>query len=257
MPATVAGIHLGPDTHANRPAANAAGLPVGSLYVCSDHNIIYQTDGSAWSNWWVGGAFSGDASDVPITDAGGYFTGTDVEAALQELGAGGGGGGVTREYLGHTGAVGATTETGVANRHYLKKITPANDCDVLSLQVHVKGDGSSLVTGVAGMLYEDNAGDPRTLLAVSIWHDTSLIFQNSAIGQDRWLALPLNYALTASTSYWIGVFAHDADIRFTKTTSTGSDRYFTEAGNWIAEAGRNGAVTTTTDDYDIRVRVIR
>lgn len=32
------------------------------------------------------------ASEVPITDAGGYFTGTDVEAALQELGAGGGSG---------------------------------------------------------------------------------------------------------------------------------------------------------------------
>jgi hypothetical protein len=33
------------------------------------------------------------ADEVPITDAGGYFTGTDVEAALQELGAAGGGGG--------------------------------------------------------------------------------------------------------------------------------------------------------------------
>jgi hypothetical protein len=33
-----------------------------------------------------------DASAVSIADAGSYFTGTDVEAALQELGAGGGGG---------------------------------------------------------------------------------------------------------------------------------------------------------------------
>ena len=32
-----------------------------------------------------------NAAGVPIADAGGYFTGTDVEAALQELGAGGGG----------------------------------------------------------------------------------------------------------------------------------------------------------------------
>lgn len=36
------------------------------------------------------------ATEVPITDAGGYFTGTDVEAALQELGAAGNGGGITR-----------------------------------------------------------------------------------------------------------------------------------------------------------------
>ena len=34
-----------------------------------------------------------DASAISIVDAGAYFTGTDVEAALQELGAGGGGGG--------------------------------------------------------------------------------------------------------------------------------------------------------------------
>lgn len=33
------------------------------------------------------------AADVSIVDAGGYFTSTDVEGALQELGAGGGGGG--------------------------------------------------------------------------------------------------------------------------------------------------------------------
>lgn len=94
MPATVAGILLGPDTHANRPAANASGLPVGSLYVCSDHNLIYQTDGSAWSTWWTGAGIVA-AEDVTIADAGAYFTGTDVEAALQELGAGGGGGGGT------------------------------------------------------------------------------------------------------------------------------------------------------------------
>lgn len=39
------------------------------------------------------GAVVLDAGDIGITDAGAYFTGTDVEAALQELGAGGGGGG--------------------------------------------------------------------------------------------------------------------------------------------------------------------
>lgn len=34
-----------------------------------------------------------DASAISVVDTGGYFTGTDVEAVLQELGAGGGGGG--------------------------------------------------------------------------------------------------------------------------------------------------------------------
>jgi hypothetical protein len=44
------------------------------------------------------GAFSGTAGDIPITDAGTYFTGTDVEAALQEIGADLAGLGVTGHY---------------------------------------------------------------------------------------------------------------------------------------------------------------
>lgn len=38
---------------------------------------------------WLGGSGSGGeltAADIPIVDAGGYYTGTDVEAALQEVG---------------------------------------------------------------------------------------------------------------------------------------------------------------------------
>jgi hypothetical protein len=46
---TVAGTILGPDTHANRPAADASGLPVGAVFVCSDHDTAYQTDGSTWT----------------------------------------------------------------------------------------------------------------------------------------------------------------------------------------------------------------
>jgi hypothetical protein len=49
MTATVTGIHLGIDTHANRPAANAA--PAGSIYSCSTHGLIYKTDGSSWSTY--------------------------------------------------------------------------------------------------------------------------------------------------------------------------------------------------------------
>lgn len=48
------------------------------------------------------------AAEVPITDAGGHFTGTDVEAALQELGAGGGGGGLTRS-VDNPAAIGAAS----------------------------------------------------------------------------------------------------------------------------------------------------
>lgn len=36
-------------THAARPAASAVGT--GALYSCTDHNLIYQTDGSSWATW--------------------------------------------------------------------------------------------------------------------------------------------------------------------------------------------------------------
>lgn len=51
MVATVAGIHLGIDTHANRPAANT--VPDGSLYSCSTHSLIYRSNfaGNSWATW--------------------------------------------------------------------------------------------------------------------------------------------------------------------------------------------------------------
>jgi hypothetical protein len=44
--------HFRKGTHAARPAANAAGLPIGAKYSCSDHNLVYETDGSVWSTWY-------------------------------------------------------------------------------------------------------------------------------------------------------------------------------------------------------------
>lgn len=47
---TVASIHLGPDVHASRPAANA--VAAGSLFSCTTHGIVYISDGvSTWDDW--------------------------------------------------------------------------------------------------------------------------------------------------------------------------------------------------------------
>lgn len=56
MTATVAGIHLGIDTHANRPAANT--VPDGSVYSCSTHGLIYKSNygGNSWATWATLGA---------------------------------------------------------------------------------------------------------------------------------------------------------------------------------------------------------
>src|SRR4051794_760346 len=75
MPATIAGSHLGPDTHASRPAANAAGQPFGALYSCTTHGLIYKTDGSTWSTYATLG--SGSLSDQGVVT---YFDFTTAAA---------------------------------------------------------------------------------------------------------------------------------------------------------------------------------
>lgn len=59
----------------------------GFLVYVLDEDTHYRFDGAAWGIFSAGGG-SSTASAVSITDAGNYFTGTNVEAALQELGAG-------------------------------------------------------------------------------------------------------------------------------------------------------------------------
>lgn len=81
--------HLITGDHASRPAANA--VPQGTLYSCTDHDKIYQSDGSAaWTDWAVltgtapgahaadhetGGSDPIDLSDQFVPESGGTFTG--------------------------------------------------------------------------------------------------------------------------------------------------------------------------------------
>ena len=41
--------HLLDGTHAARPAATA--VPAGTLYSCTDHALVYQSDGATWATW--------------------------------------------------------------------------------------------------------------------------------------------------------------------------------------------------------------
>lgn len=64
----------------------------GNFYFDDSESTLKQYNGTAWEALNGGGTDDQTASEVPITDSGDYFTGTDVEAALQELGAGTAGG---------------------------------------------------------------------------------------------------------------------------------------------------------------------
>ena len=73
--------HLLTGTHASRPTATT--VPAGTLYSCSDHGLVYQSDGATWSTWaTLGGS---ETLGATIVDAKGDLisaTAADTPARL-------------------------------------------------------------------------------------------------------------------------------------------------------------------------------
>lgn len=74
---TIPGMFLSGD-HASRPAANAVGK--GSLYACSTHKLVYQSDGSTWGTWLD--ASAGTPSDPAWTTYTPTWTAPSVNPSL-------------------------------------------------------------------------------------------------------------------------------------------------------------------------------
>lgn len=80
-------------THAARPAATAVGG--GTIYACSTHAILYQSDGASWGTWWDPASSGVIAGDAIWDAAGDLAVGTGANTAAR-LAIGAAGGAVSR-----------------------------------------------------------------------------------------------------------------------------------------------------------------
>lgn len=68
-------------THAARPAASAVGS--GGLYSCTDHSLVYQTDGANWTTWASLAGTGSVATDAIWDAAGDLAVGTGANTAAR------------------------------------------------------------------------------------------------------------------------------------------------------------------------------
>lgn len=163
----------------------------------------------------------------------------------------GGGGSFTQAYVGRN-SVGASYETLVSSRLYMKKITLSAAGLLNSVDVHVKDSGSAQVHSLSAFVMSDSSGTPTSLTAIGSGASlaNSLYLSTTA----RWVALSLG-AWLAAGDYWIGVCALDAGSVQIAYDATGTDRYVNSGGAWLTDAS-NYTVTTSSNDYSLRASVI-
>lgn len=166
-------------------------------------------------------------------------------------GAGGGGGGVTHTYYGYN-AVGASEEQMTAHRMLMKKITLAAEGTLVAVEALITTVSDVASTLVRMGIYEDNAGTPRYLLAATESPPAFLKPSNGSTAY-RWFGMGLSRYLAAG-SYWIGVLS-TTDTCYLKYDTSGADRYYTNGGSWLTDAGYS-AITTGTRNYSIRASVL-
>lgn len=268
MTATVAGIHLGIDTHANRPAANTA--PDGSLYSCSTHGLIYKSNysGNSWATWLTLPDVAGhladtsdahDASAISFAPAG-TIAATDVQAAIEEVAAeAGGGGGITRTTQGTT-SMGASFQgtRGV----YLKKITLASAGFIASIVGGLKGDATNL-QGADAAVFSDSGGNPLNVIATAqggaLLSDSSAYatgFKLNATARD--IAFPIG-AWLVSGDYWLAIRLYggnDGFMLLAYSSGTGADHSQASSTSW-SDSSIVGATTDTTHNFTIYANVLR
>lgn len=183
MAATVAGILL-TGTHAARPAATVP--PVGSIYSCSDHGLIYTTDGANWTTWATLGATLdfGESGDI-VASAPGDTAAAGATGEVADAGhrhpreAWGGTGDMVASAPADTVSAGASGKVAdAAHRH-------ARASERVVYEFVIDGGGATITTGIKGDLYCPDAftiqgaviaADQTGSIVVDIWNDTRANF---------------------------------------------------------------------------------
>lgn len=241
MAATVAGILLTGD-HAGRPAAGSQ--PVGTLYSCTDHDLIYQDNGSTWNTWaTLGGTVPafGDSGDIAASAPGDTVaagaTGDMADAghvhareSYATITAGltyGAAGDIAASDPGDAAAAGSVGEVADAGHVHAR----LNETIVVNFVID--GGGSAIATGIKGDVYCPFAFDidSVTLLAdqtgsiqVDIWKDSYANFPPTDADSITASAVPTISSATKSqdatlTGWTVSVAAGDI-LRFNVDSAT-------------------------------------
>jgi hypothetical protein len=138
---TVPGMFLTGD-HASRPAATAVGG--GTLYSCSTHSLIYQSDGAAWSTWATLGSSGSVATDT-IWDAKGDLAGGTGANAASRLAVGSNGQVLTADSAEATGLKWAAAAAGGSGLVEVTQFAQATGSPAASVTIAAAASGSLLV----------------------------------------------------------------------------------------------------------------
>jgi len=248
--------HLPTGDHASRPAASA--VPQGTLYSCTTHSLIYQSDGtSAWTTWATLGSPIADILDLPTAE----MTATKVLApdgagGVEFRAEAGGGSGTTHSFVGYN-TVGGSFAGMDNDKYYCKKITLAADAVLLSIGAYIKGNNQGGVVALGVALMDDTGGVPTLLRSAIVQPtDTSTFIDKAAAA--RWFHVPVGGFLLAAGDYWIGFCQHGqsgSEQTQLAYDGSGSDVTFTSGGNWATE-GDQYANTVTSNKYSIRASIL-
>lgn len=166
-------------------------------------------------------------------------------------------GGLTQAYLGYNTAGGTWDTPGVNSRLYVKQVTPANNCTLISIGAYVQCGSTATSRGPAVVLYDDNAGAPGKVIADGNPYMVTILM---AATTPRWVDTPIVAQLTASTAYWIGVQTSDTGggaLQQLAYDGSGSDKTANGTAAQFDDWAQYATTATTTNKFSIRGNTIR